>query len=174
MEFTFETTYDQKAIRAMAEGMRKTIRKKKNRRSRIFGWVIVGLALLLMLPVLRGEEEITIRKVVTGLAAIIMVVTLLFEDAINAYFAKRRMMAGTDFATAVFNEEKYISTTEAGKTEWKYENIEVMAENPDYFIFVFDMRYAQVYDKRRMTGGSVEEFRAFLSGKTGKEIYRIS
>ncbi len=174
MEFTFETTYDQKAIRAMAKGMRKTIRKKKNRRSRIWGWIVVVLALLLTLPVLRGEEAITVRTVVTWLAMLVMIVTLLFEDVINAYFAKRRMMAGTDFATVVFHEEKYISTTEAGKTEWKYENIEVMAENPDYFIFVFDMRYAQVYDKRRMTGGSVEEFRAFLSGKTGKEIYWIS
>lgn len=39
MNFTFETEYNQKAIKAMAYLMRKTIRKKKNRRSRRFDFV---------------------------------------------------------------------------------------------------------------------------------------
>lgn len=39
MEFTFDTVYDQRAVTAMAHGLRKTIRKKHSRRSHIFaGW----------------------------------------------------------------------------------------------------------------------------------------
>ena len=60
-----------------------------------------------------------------------------------------------------------------GRTEWHYENIEVVAENRDYFIFVFDKRYAQVYAKQGMMGGTAEEFRTFITDMTGKEIKMI-
>lgn len=36
-EFTFETTYNQKAMTTMARALRKTVRKKHSRRSHIFG-----------------------------------------------------------------------------------------------------------------------------------------
>ena len=49
MEFSFETVYDQKAVTAMAHGLRKTIRKKHSRRSHVFGWFVVALTLLLTL-----------------------------------------------------------------------------------------------------------------------------
>ena len=47
MEFVFETSYDQKGLTAMARGLRKTLRKKKSRRSHVFGWAVVVLGLLL-------------------------------------------------------------------------------------------------------------------------------
>ena len=34
--FTFETAYNQKAMTTMARALRKTVRKKHSRRSRIF------------------------------------------------------------------------------------------------------------------------------------------
>ena len=45
-----------------------------------------------------------------------------------------------------------------------------MVELPEYFVFLFDKNHAQIYTKAGMTGGSPEEFRAFLAEKTGKEI----
>lgn len=48
MEFQFETRYDQKGLTALARALRKTIRKKRSRRSHIFGWCIVALAILLI------------------------------------------------------------------------------------------------------------------------------
>jgi len=42
MEFKFETAYDQKALSAMARGLRKTVRLKKSRRSHIIGWVVMA------------------------------------------------------------------------------------------------------------------------------------
>ena len=102
-----------------------------------------------------------------------ILVTLLFEDKLNAWFARRRMMAGTDRAVSVFTEENYCSETAAGKTQWRYDNIRYIAEDKNYFVFVFDQRYAQVYDKRTLNGGSVEAFRTFISQKTEKEIQRM-
>lgn len=170
MQFIFETEYNQKAIKAMAYLMRKTIRKKKNRRSRIFGWAIAAIAIILTLPVLRGHAPLKINTVLTWLAALVIVVTLLFEDTINAYAAKRRMLAGTDKATVVFEEDKFISSVSVGKTEFDYRSIAMIAENKEYFVFILDARYAQLYDKSKLTGGSVEEFRHFITEKTGKAV----
>ena len=83
-------------------------------------------------------------------------------------------MAGTNRAFSVFAAEDYSSETAAGITQWRYDTIAQIAEDKDYFVLVFDQRYAQVYDKRTLSGGSVEEFRVFITQKTGKEVHRIS
>lgn len=173
MEFTFDTLYDQRAVTAMARGLRKTIRKKHSRRSHIFGWLMILLILLLTVPT-KGEPLVVEgRTIITWGAGVMILVALLFEDKLNAWFARKRMMAGTNRAVSVFNEESYCSETGAGKTQWRYDAIQKIAEDKNYFVFVFDKRYAQVYDKRTLTGGSVEEFRAFISQKTGEEVQRI-
>ena len=61
MEFTFQTTYNQKAMKTMAMGLRKTIRKKRTMRSRIFGGIIVVLGLFLTL--VPGENGLSLISV---------------------------------------------------------------------------------------------------------------
>ncbi len=170
MTFTFETEYNQQAIRTMAEGLRRTIRKKRNSRTHIVGWIVVAAAILLTLPVLKGEEAIGVSTVINWLTAAGVTFVLLFEDAINGYAARKRMLVGNDRSTTVFEEDSYTSTTEIGKSEFSYANIRMVAENEDYFVFIYDQSHAQVYDKSRMTGGTVEEFRAFISAKTGSAV----
>ncbi len=172
MEFTFETVYNQKALATMARSLRKTIRKKKSRRSHIWGWGIVALAILLSLL---GDEgfAISVRSVVTWLVTIILVVTLIWEDAINAYFARKRMLPGTEKAVGVFKADGYETTTDAGRTEWKYEKILQLAETKDYFVIIFSRDHAQVYDKNSISGGTVEEFGAFIEKVTDKRIEKI-
>ena len=58
MRFTFETDYHQKALPVMARCIRKTVRRSKSKRSHIFGWLVVALALLLSLS--SGEEAFAI------------------------------------------------------------------------------------------------------------------
>ena len=80
-----------------------------------------------------------------------------------------------DRATTAFNDESYITTTSIGKTEFPYDrNIDLLAETKDYFVFVFDKSHAQVYDKHALAGGTLEEFRKFISEKTGKEIVHVA
>ena len=173
MEFRFVTEYNQKALTTMAKALRKTVRKKKNRRSRIFGWVVVVLALLLMF--FAGDEgfRLDLRTVVTGIVVLIMIAALIWEDQMNGYFARKRMLPGTDKAEAVFGEEEYTSETAAGRTQWKYEKIDVFAEDEAYFIFVFGVNHAQVYDKRSLSGGTEELFRSFIEEKTGKTVIHL-
>lgn len=46
MEFTCRTTYNQTALTAMARAVRKTVRAKVSRRSRLYALVIIGLLLV--------------------------------------------------------------------------------------------------------------------------------
>lgn len=173
MEFTFNTVYDQKAVTAMARGLRKTIRKKRSRRSHIFGWLVIALVLLLSLP-LDGESLVVDgRTVITWAAGLFIFVALVFEDRLNAWIARKRMLAGTDRAISTFTQEGYCSESAMGRTEWRYENIGRIAEDGKYFIFVFDKSHAQVYAKQGMTGGTAEDFRSFLAQRTGKEVQII-
>ena len=166
MEFVFETDYDSKAMTAMAKGLRKTVRKKHSRRSHIFGWIVIALGLLLSWP----SGEVRASDVLVWAAIVVMVGALLFEDRLNGYFARKKMLPGTAHSKDIFTEEGYRSETQMGNTEWKYENITAMAELPDYFVFLFSKNHAQVYDKRTLTGGTAEEFRAFMREQTGKTV----
>ena len=173
MEFTFETIYNQEAVTAMAKALRQTVRKKHSRRSHIWGWIIIVVAVLLTLPL--GEEKFVVdfKTIITWIATVAILIVLLFEDQINGYVARKRMLAGTDRATSVFNEEGYSSISDMGKTEWHYANIQLLAETGRYFVFIFDKSHAQVYDKNNISGGTPDEFRSFISEKTSKEVERI-
>ena len=174
MEFTFETLYNQKAVTTMAKALRKTLRKKRSRRSHIFGWIVLVIAVLLTLTLGDKELVINFQTIITWIAALAILIALLFEDKLNGYVALKRMLAGMDKATTVFNDESYTTTTSIGKTEFPYDrNIDLLAEAKDYFVFVFDKSHAQIYDKHALSGGTVEEFRRFISEKTGKEVISI-
>ena len=170
MEFIFETTYNQKALTAMAKGLRKTARKKRSKRSHICGWIVIAIAILLTLADINSGFAVTANKIITWLATLVILIVLLFEDKINGYVARKRMLAGTEKSKAVFSEEGFSSETEVGKTEWNYDRILMLAENKDYFVFIFSTSHAQVYDKSNISGGTVDEFRKFICERTEKTI----
>ena len=172
MEYSFKTVYDTEALTAMTRALRKTIRRKRSRRSHIFGWIIVVLVALLSLP--HGEAyHIDAQRIVTWLAAAAIVVTFLFEDKLNASIAKKRMLPGLLSSTATFAPEGYSSVTEMGSSEFSYDNILALAETDRYFIFIFSFSHAQVYDKHSILGGSCEDFAAFITQTTQKPIQKV-
>ncbi|MBE6961894.1 MAG: YcxB family protein [Ruminococcaceae bacterium] len=173
MEFKFETAYNQEAITIMAKALRKTARKKRSRRSHVFGIMVILLALLLTLPLGDKEFVLDFRTIVTWLVAAVLFFTLIFEDRINGYVARKRMLPGLDKATVTFKEEGYHSETELGSSDFKYSTIMMLAETADYFVFVFSQNHAQVYDKKSITGGTVEAFREFIKNATGKDMQNI-
>ena len=139
------------------------------------GIEIEHVAVLLTLPLGDKEFAINFKTIITWIAALAILLALLFEDRMNGYVARKRMLAGMDRATTAFNDESYITTTSIGKTEFPYDrNIDLLAETKDYFVFVFDKSHAQVYDKHALAGGTLEEFRKFISEKTGKEIVHVA
>lgn len=174
MEFKVETVYNQKAVTAMARALRKTIRRKRSRRAHILGCIVAAAAVLLTLPL--GDKDFTFefRTIINWMIALALLLTLLFEDKLNGYIARKRMLAGMDRAVTVFKDESYISTTDIGTTEFHYDhNISLLVETKDFFVFVFGKNHAQVYDKHALSGGTADEFRRFLTEKTGKAVINI-
>ena len=171
MEFTFETQYNAKTMTSMAKALRKTIRKKHSRRSHIFGWIVVAFALLLL--ILKGFA-LDFRTIITSVAVLTIGLVLLFEDRINGYMAKKRLLPGTERAMTVFSQEGFVSTTDVGRSEWNYDKVIVVAETADFFVFIFSANHAQLYDKRNLQGGTVDDFRRFIQAATGKQVQPIA
>ena len=176
MQFTFETEYNQKTLSIMAKCIRNTVRKAKSKRSHIFGWIVVVLALLLSFS--SGDEGFVIdsRKIITWIAAATIIIAFIFENNINGYFAKKRLLPGTEKAVSTFdteNTDSFNSATAVGKSEFSYDKIGLIAETPGYFVFVFSSSHAQIYDKNNLSGGSADEFRKFICEVTNKEIITV-
>lgn len=163
MTYSFETKYDQKSVKAMAKALRKTVRRKRSRRSHRLGWLVILLALLLVI----SAEAFTLRTLVTIAAGGAVLAALLFEDSINGFFARRKLLPGTEFVKTAFSEDGYCSSTAVGETTFRYDAIRAMAETKAYYVLIFSGSHAQVYEKHTLTGGSQEEFVRFLTEKTG-------
>lgn len=163
--FSFETDYDMNTFISMARALRMTIRKKHSKRSHIFGWgvVVLGIAFTFL-----GDVRVLH---ITAIAAIAL--ALLFEDRLNGWIAMKRMLKGMEKVKSDFYEDRYVSATDIGTTEWHYDKIKAIAEDKDYFIFLFSESHTQAYDKRKMTGGTGVDFRNFIMQKTGLNVQRI-
>ena len=163
--FSFETDYDMNTFISMARALRMTIRKKHSKRSHIFGWgvVVLGIAFTFL-----GDVRVLH---ITAIAAIAL--ALLFEDRLNGWIAMKRMLKGMEKVKSDFYDDRYVSATDIGTTEWHYDKIKGIAEDKDYFIFLFSESHTQAYDKRKMTGGTGADFRNFIMQKAGLNVQRI-
>ncbi len=167
--YTIETHYDLKALTAMGKALRKTIRKKHSKRSHFLGILAVILGLLLLLAT--GFSGV--RSVLTLLAILVIVLALIFEDSLNGYVAQKRGLPGTEYAVTTFCEENYRSVTKIAESTFSYEPILRFARCGDCFVFVFSPNHGQVYDIRTLTGGSADDFAAFIERKTQKTLENI-
>ena len=172
MGIQFETDYNMETLTAMAKGLRKTVRKKRSRRVHIFAAVVLILGLLTILATVAGEP-LGVSGVVTLLAMLVVILVSLFEDKLNAWFARKRLLPGTEHAVATFEEDGYVSATGVTESRFSYAQIVAVAETTRYFVFALSSHHTQAYDKRNIRGGSVEDFRAFIAEKTGKPIANI-
>ena len=170
MGIQFETDYNMETLTAMAKGLRKTVRKKRSRRVHIFAAVVLVLGILTILATVAGGEPLGASGVVTLLVVILV---SLFEDRLNAWFAKKRLLPGTEHAAATFEEDGYVSATGVTESRFSYAQIVAVAETARYFVFALSSHHTQAYDKRTIRGGSVEDFRAFIAEKTGKPVEEI-
>lgn len=173
MKFKCETAYNQEALSIMAKVIRKTVRRKRSKRSHIFGVLVSIFALLLTLPLGDKEFVLDFRTIITWGVVAILIFTLIFEDKINGYVARKRMLPGLEKAIVTFKEDGYHSETEVGSSDFKYDTIAMLAETNDYFVFIFSQSHAQIYSKKSIAGGTIEEFREFLINVTGKEIRKV-
>ena len=171
MTYKIKTSYGQAACTAMARALRKTVRKKRSIRSRILGIAIILLGALVTIGGI--GDGITANAIVTWAAMAVVAVTLIFEDSLNAYIARKRMLRGSDVVESEFDADGYTTTAPAAQSRWGYQNIVALADTGRYIVFVLGTLHAQVYDKEGFVEGEPGEFLDFLSQRTGLEIKRI-
>ena len=128
MGIQFETDYNMETLTAMAKGLRKTVRKKRSRRVHIFAAVVLVLGILTILATVAGGEPLGASGVVTLLAMLVVILVSLFEDRLNAWFAKKRLLPGTEHAAATFEEDGYVSAT--GVTELRLLQSFILTRKP--------------------------------------------
>ena len=141
MEFTFDTAIDQSAMTAMARSLRKTIRKRRSRRAHILGPIVVIIGLLLVFGG-EGGFVVEMRSIVTLLVLLVIIITLIWEDQINACIARKRMLPGTGRAVSAFHGDGYKTTTDMGETSWHYDKIAQLVKTKNYYVFVFNQSHA--------------------------------
>ena len=171
MEIHVKTVYDQKALTAMARGLRKTVRRQRSRRSHIVGWVLVVLALLF------GVGDLALNPgwkgwVDLAVAAVLLVV-LLTEDRVNGFFAGRKVLPGSREVEAVFTDADYVAAVQNAQTRWNYESIRAIAEGKEFIVLALSDRHAQIYDKGGISGGTAEELLSLLREKTGLPVTQM-
>ena len=98
MEIICSTTYDRRALSALARALRKTVRRTRSRLLRVWCWVLLVLSLL-SAWVSWGEWG---TVALNGAVAVLMLAVLLGEDAINAFFARRNALPGMEVCTVRF------------------------------------------------------------------------
>ena len=169
MEFTCHTTYDQKALTAMARAVRKTVQAKRSRMVRIWAWVIIGfLAVSLWLS--WGNIWQTAANCAV-IAALLLINWK--EDALNGYFARRKALPGTSAADTTFYSDHYLVKTAAAESTWQYNKILALAETGEYLVLVMGRNHALAMEKATLEGVSLPDFRRFLEERSGQSIQNI-
>ena len=169
MEIICSTTYDRRALSALARALRKTVRRTRSRLLRVWCWVLLVLSLL-SAWVSWGEWG---TVALNGAVAVLMLAVLLGEDAINAFFARRWAMPRLEDCDTCFYSDYYETRFPGSVTQWQYDRILHLAETSRYIILILGKNHAQACGKADLAGGSVEAFRSFLEQKTGKETQYI-
>jgi len=99
---------------------------------------------------------------------------LVFSDTINAIAALWKLPSKLRKGIWLFREDGYFSNTEAGESDYSYENIFAIIESPDYIFLVFYNKQAQILDINTIKGGTLQEFRKLLRRKTNLTIQNFS
>ena len=169
MEFTCHTTYNQKAMTAMARAIRKTVRAKRSRITRIYAWVII----VLLAVSLWLDWSVVWKTVANGAALAALLLVNWKEDALNGYFAKRKALPGTNAADTTFYPDFFLVKTAAAESKWQYDKILALAETRGYLLLVMGKDHAMALDQASLEGGSVSELRAFLEAASSRKIQYI-
>lgn len=167
-----QTTIDQRAMTALARMTRKTIRRGRNGPVRMVAWLVVlleGYLISLYLRAGLGGWQIN------ALLGAIMLSCILGEDWVNGAVGLRKTPLDSREVNTAFQEGEncYICRAQSGEQWWLYSQITAAVETKDYFALLLDRKHGQVFDKRGLTWGTMEQLRELIRKKTGLKIQHI-
>lgn len=174
--FEVTTKYDKKAMLAMNRIANRTFRRGKYLFHKIFQivlglWCLLGGGLLLLIfgKLDTGERVIAVAGPVIGVLALFKG---LFYNHLSARASRKMMVEGADWWTIQFGEEGLAGESGDGvQSAYPYSKIRGIYETGEYVLLQIDKLHCIIVDKDGFSQGTCEEFRRFITGKTGLEVH---
>ena len=178
MKFENTTEYGKESMGALILVMSKTRQRRKYLFRRIFltvlglMGVVCGLMLLMVFDQLTGGEKvITVGSALIGILAL---VESIFLRRLSVWRSTKLLKKGV--ATRLFHFEEETLETEHPDVEisrYPYSAFAAIYETDGYFVLLLDDIYGMTVAKNGFTSGDPDEFRAFITEKTGKPMQYI-
>ncbi len=171
MRFVIKTSYDRRAMTAMARTVRKMLHRRRSMFTHIFGWTMILIELYVLINVFIHGSGMTPSNWVTFVSALIIIIVIFAEDRLNGWYAGQRM--NHQEVETVVTPSGYVATTRTGELRWSHEQVKLAFETPEYFVFFFHTQHVQMYDKNSFIEGTPDGFRKFVTEMSKKTIQPV-
>ena len=170
MEFVNQTVIGSKELAALSKGARKTMRRNRNRMVRTMAALVIALNVFFAWVSLRAGDS---RWWLNGALALFLLVIVVWEDRLNGRFRAKHVLPDAREVTASFGPEGYTHISKASDSRFTYDQIRMICETPEHFLFYLDRSLGQIYRKDGFTKGTAMAFREFIVQKTGLTVRNI-
>ena len=170
MEFVNQTVIGSKELAALSKGARKTMRRNRNRMVRTMAALVLALNVFFAWVSLRAGDS---RWWLNGALALFLLVIVVWEDRLNGRFRAKHVLPDAREVTASFGPEGYTHVSKASDSRFTYDQIRMICETPEHFLFYLDRSLGQIYRKDGFTKGTAMAFREFIVQKTGLTVRNI-
>ena len=170
MEFVNQTVIGSKELAAPSKGARKTMRRNRNRMVRTMAALVIALNVFFAWVSLRAGDS---RWWLNGALALFLLVIVVWEDRLNGRFRAKHVLPDAREVTASFGPEGYTHVSKASDSRFTYDQIRMICETPEHFLFYLDRSLGQIYRKDGFTKGTAMAFREFIVQKTGLTVRNI-
>ena len=170
MEFVNQTVIGSKELAALSKGARKTMRRNRNRMVRTMAALVIALNVFFAWVSLRAGDS---RWWLNGALALFLLVIVVWEDRLNGRFRAKHVLPDAREVTASFGPEGYTHVSKASDSRFTYDQIRMICETPEHFLFYLDRSLGQIYRKDGFTKGTAMAFREFIDQKTGLTVRNI-
>lgn len=170
MEFVNQTVIGSKELAALSKGARKTMRRNRNRMVRTMAALVIALNVFFAWVSLRAGDS---RWWLNGALALFLLVIVVWEDRLNGRFRAKHVLPDAREVTAAFGPDGYTHVSKASDSRFTYDQIRMICETPEHFLFYLDRSLGQIYRKDGFTKGTAMAFREFIAQKTGLTVRNI-
>lgn len=170
VEFVNFTVIGNKELAALSRGNRKTVHKRRSIIVQLLAVLIITLNVFFAWVSWRVGDS---RWWLNAAVAVFLLLITLREDWFNLKLSGKYVLPEAQEVTSSFGDDGFSQVSNAADNHFRYEQIEMICETSQYFLFYLDHNLGQVYDKNGFTKGTAMAFRDFISRKTGLQIRNI-
>ena len=173
MRFNFVTIYNTKTLALLSKAGAQVNSRTKSLIWRLIGAVIAVYMLcmgVMSIALLEGMEIFGVIYLVCGIA---VGAWTLFVYRIRAWYVQKFFLKGPQEQKAFFTEEHYEIIAGEDHAVGEYEDLWKIAQNDRYFLLFLGKNVGHILAKEGMTGGTPEQFQAFLEERTGKQMFQM-